>query len=197
MFKSMLDYDYRRALVFVCCMLLAIGCTQTLAEGQNVDPGLEAEQNKTVPDATPKIPTPEELKPLMSKMAKWPALYDCGPTPEVLAIITGKYGEQPMIVGAGLIQIPDGRMFKAPILVYFNAESESFSIVSHFENSFSCIMTSGQGLQPVKPRDNPTKVPNKKENEPNIGPGKLKYSDKLQQKIKLIQNDNLDYLVLR
>jgi len=196
MFNSITDYACRKALLLACCIFLTIGCTKTLAEGQNVDPGLEAEQNKTVPDATPKIPTPEELEPFVSQMSKWPALYDCGPTQEVLAVITGKYGEHPMVVGMGLIQIPDGRMFKAPVMLYFNSESKSFSVVSHFENSFSCIMTSGQGLQPAT-RGKPTKVPDKKENKPNIGPGKLEYSDKLQQKIHVIQNDNIDFLVLR
>ncbi len=63
----MLDYDYRRALAFAFCMFIAIGCTQTLAEGQTVDPGLEAERNKTVPDTAPKAPTPDELEPLVSQ----------------------------------------------------------------------------------------------------------------------------------
>lgn len=183
MFKSMLDYDYRRALAFAFCMFIAIGCTQTLAEGQTVDPGLEAEQNKTVPDTAP----------LVSQMAKWPALYDCGPTQEVIAIVTGKYGEQPMVVGMGLIQIPDGRMLRAPVLVYFNQASKSFSFISHFENGFSCIMTSGQGLQPAS---RPAKPEPKQQNKP-FKPGTYEFSDKLNLKINLIQNDNLDFLVLR
>jgi len=193
MFKSMLDYDYRRALAFAFCMFIAIGCTQTLAEGQTVDPGLEAERNKTVPDTAPKAPTPDELEPLVSQMAKWPALYDCGKTDQVLAIVTGKYGEQPMIVGMGVIQIPNGQILKAPVLVYFNKETTTFSLVSHFENAYSCIMTSGDGLQPARGSAKPTQ---KQQNKP-FKPGTYEFSDKLDLKINLIQNDNLDFLVLR
>jgi len=190
MFKSITDYDYRRGWVFACCIFLAIGCTQTLAEGQNLDPGLEAEQNA-------EIPTPEELEPFVSKMAKWPALYDCGPTTEVLAVVTGKYGEEALVVGMGLIQIPNGQLLRAPVLVYLNAETKSFSLVSHFENGFSCIMTSGQDLQPAS-RGGPKRIPKKQADpKPKVDPGTYKYSNQFEHKINVIKNDNLDFLVLR
>ena len=98
-----------------------------------------------------------------------------------------------MIVGMGVIQIPNGQILKAPVLVYFNKETTTFSLVSHFENAYSCIMTSGDGLQPARGSAKPTQ---KQQNKP-FKPGTYEFSDKLDLKINLIQNANLDFLVLR
>ena len=66
-----------------------------------------------------------------------------------MGIIHGKYKEKPMIQMGGVSQIPGGRVVQAPTVIYFNQETNTFSIVAHFQNSFSCIIMYGQGVGPA------------------------------------------------
>ena len=96
---------------------------------------------------------------------KWPTLVDCGPTQVILALVKGKYGEIEFLMSNGMVQIPDGRVLNAPTLIYMNPQTSSYTIIAHFPNAISCILTSGKDIQPAP------KVPNGQNNKGPQGPG--------------------------
>ena len=69
-----------------------------------------------------------------------------------------------------MVQLPDGRILAAPMLIYLNPQTKTFTVVAHFPNAISCIITSGKDMQPA-PR-NPN-APNG-QNGPGLKPGEFK-----------------------
>jgi hypothetical protein len=97
----------------------------------------EGSGTKSVPPANPPI------------IQKWPGFFDCGPTEVMMGIVNGKYNELPMIKMDGVLQIPGGRTIAAPTVIYFNQEKNTFSVVAHFNNGFSCIILYGHNVGPA------------------------------------------------
>jgi len=119
----------------------------------------EETPGESVPNKDGTMPNVVPNKPPV--IQKWPGLFDCGPTEVILGIVTGKYGEKPMVRMDGIIQIPGGKVVGAPTLIYFNPESTTFSIVQHFQNGFSCILIYGKNVVPVniQPEGSGTSAP--------------------------------------
>ena len=152
------------------CLSVLLACTNVYADMHE----------KILPDTVPSEPVPEtplvpEVPPVpqvpqqeKSPIAKWPGMFDCGPTGIILGIVKGKYREIEFILSNGMVQLPDGRILAAPMLIYLNPQTKTFSIVAHFPNAVSCIITSGKDMQPA-PRD-PNAAPNGQG--PGLKPGK-------------------------
>ena len=113
---------------------------------ESQDKELMDEQKKNEGSGTKKENTPPANPPIIQK---WPGFFDCGPTEVMMGIVMGKYKEKPMIQMGGVLQIPGGRVVQAPTVIYFNQETNTFSIVTHFQNQFSCIIMYGQGVGPA------------------------------------------------
>ena len=125
-----------------------------LSEASKVPPemGVDESQDKELMDSQKKNEgsgtetQPPQNPPIIQK---WPGFFDCGPTEVMMGIVMGKYKEKPMIQMGGVLQIPGGRIVQAPTTIYFNTETNTFSIVTHFQNQFSCIIMYGQGVGPA------------------------------------------------
>ena len=149
------------------CLVLLLAC------------GSVSAQDPTLPDTPliPKVPpvTPE-VNPEPSPLQKWPAVFDCGPTGYILGIVKGKYNEIEFILSNGFVQLPDGSVLQAPTLIYLNPNTKTYSVVAHFQNGHSCIITSGKDLHPapqngnVNPKEQAPKGPGLKPGKDNKGP---------------------------
>jgi len=167
------------------CLVLLLAC------------GSVSAQDPTLPDTPliPKVPpvTPE-VNPEPSPLQKWPAVFDCGQTGYILGIVKGKYNEIEFILSNGFVQLPDGRVLQAPTLIYLNPNTKTYSVVAHFQNGHSCIITSGKDLQPA-PRDG-NMTPKAPEG-PGLKPGNGKKGPYLEAKpeievdFKLIPDDRI------
>ncbi len=159
------------------CLVLLLAC------------GSVSAQDPTLPDTPliPKVPpvTPE-VNPEPSPLQKWPAVFDCGPTGYILGIVKGKYNEIEFILSNGFVQLPDGRVLQAPTLIYLNPNTKTYSVVAHFQNGHSCIITSGKDLQPA-PRDG-NMTPKAPEG-PGLKPGNGKKGPYLEAKPNEIEVD--------
>lgn len=125
-----------------------------LSEASKVPPemGVDERQDKELMESQKKEEgSGTDTKPPQNPpiIQKWPGFFDCGPNEVIMGIIHGKYKEKPMIQMGGVLQIPGGRIVQAPTVIYFNQETNTFSIVAHFQNSFSCIIMYGQGVGPA------------------------------------------------
>ena len=125
-----------------------------LSEASKVPPemGVDERQDKELMESQKKEErSGTDTKPPQNPpiIQKWPGFFDCGPNEVIMGIIHGKYKEKPMIQMGGVLQIPGGRVVQAPTVIYFNQETNTFSIVAHFQNSFSCIIMYGQGVGPA------------------------------------------------
>lgn len=123
--------------------------------------------------------------PQANPMSKWPAFYDCGPS-KIIHELIKRNGEVPMVQSIGVLQIPGDtpqgppRMMQAPITQYFNAKTGTYTIVSNFQNGYSCILLFGHGMKPaggVK-----TKLPEgewkkKLQDPPKVKPDNIKMID--------------------
>ena len=127
------------------CLAFLVACSSVTAQ-ENTIPNIPTPQPK------PEIPLPgtPEVPQQQNPVAKWPALFDCGPTQVIVAIIKGKYQEQEFILSKGMVQLPDGRILESPMLFYLNPQTKTFSVVAHFQNGYSCIVTSGKEMQPFQ-----------------------------------------------
>ena len=100
-----------------------------------------------------KTPMPE-VQGEKNPMSKWPAFYDCGPS-QIIHELIKRNGEMPMVESIGVLQIPGDtpqsppRMMQAPITQYFNGKTGTYTIVSNFQNGYSCILLFGHGLKPA------------------------------------------------
>jgi len=89
-----------------------------------------------------------------SPMQKWPAFYDCGPTPIIQELVK-RNEELPMVESVGVLQIPGEtpnqppRMMQSPVTQYFNGKTGTYTIVAQFNNGYSCILLFGHGLKPA------------------------------------------------
>mgnify|MGYP003305902639 CR=1 FL=1 len=153
------------------CLGVMLACTNSYADmhedGLKPTPNVPTIPSEPVPEVSPLVPevppVPQVPQQQKSPIAKWPGLFDCGPTGVILGLVKGKYSEIEFILSNGMVQLPDGRILAAPMLIYLNPQTKTFSIVAHFPNAISCIITSGKDMQPA-PRD-----PNQQA--PGQGPG--------------------------
>ena len=137
-------------------------------------------EDKALTEPTPGKPgegkTGKELTPeIPPVIQKWPGIFDCGPTDVVLNIVRIKYGEMPMVKMDSVLQIPGNQLVAAPVVIYFNTTTKTFSVVAHFENMFSCILLYGQNVeavnvQPQQREGSGTSAP--------MRPGQKKFFDK-------------------
>jgi hypothetical protein len=97
----------------------------------------------------PEVPK-EEYK--MPGMMKLPAFIDCGPYKDILAIVQGKYGEQPFAKFNGSIQIPNGQLILGPGALYVNVETRTWSLVVEVESAGLCITAYGQDFGAANPK---------------------------------------------
>ncbi|MDE0954628.1 MAG: hypothetical protein OR994_08115 [Candidatus Poseidoniales archaeon] len=92
---------------------------------------------------------------------KWPAVYDCDKTAIIMKIVNHNK-ELPMIDSIGVLQIPpqeqggQPRMLQAPITLYYNQATGTYSIVAKFENGHACIILFGHGIKPSSEKIIPT-----------------------------------------
>ena len=118
------------------------------------DKELMDEQKKNEGSGTKQDNAPPGNPPIIQK---WPGFFDCGPSEVIMGIVNGKYKELPMIQMDGILQIPGGRTICAPTVIYFNQEKNTFTVVTHFNNGFSCIILYGHNVGPAK--GNPAMAP--------------------------------------
>ena len=176
------------------CLVLLLACGSVAAQ----DPSLPGtpEVKPEVP-LVPKVPpiTPEVQPETKSPLMKWPAVFDCGPTGYILGVVKGKYNEIEFILSNGFVQLPDGRVLQAPTLIYLNPQTKTYSVVAHFSNGHSCIITSGKDLQPAPQNGNVN--PNPEPKGPGLKPGNGKKGPYLEAKpeievdFKLIPDDRI------
>ena len=156
------------------CLALLLACGSVYAQ----DPALPGTPPNDEVPLVPKVPpvTPEVQPETKSPLMKWPAVFDCGPTGYILGVVKGKYKEIEFILSNGFVQLPDGRVLQAPTLIYLNPQTKTYSVVAHFQNGHSCIITSGKDLQPapqngnVNPKEQAPKGPGLKPGKDNKGP---------------------------
>ena len=158
------------------CLGLIVACSSVYADQHELKPNIipnvptvpsDPVPKKNVP-LVPEVPTVPQAP--QSPIQKWPTMVDCGPTQVILGLGKGKYKEQEFILSNGMVQLPDGRILAAPMLIYLNPQTKTFTVVAHFPNAISCIITSGKDMQPA-PR-NPN-APNG-QNGPGLKPGEFK-----------------------
>lgn len=145
--------------------------------GTVVSSAVLAEASKVPPAETPQVEKKEEGSGTTTPMPKdgpksngqnqmpiqkWPGMFDCGPTPVILEIIS-KYSEIPFLQMNGVIQIPDGRTIPTQAKIYFNPKTTTFSVVAHFQNGFSCIMFYGNSMAPIGQTTKTPSLQNKKQ----------------------------------
>jgi len=87
------------------------------------------------------------------KVQKLATLNDCSEWKIVNRILMETYGETPFVIADGVISavIPgEIQKTKHRMLIYFNKETTSFSIVSLFvEEDMACIINSGNNFRPI------------------------------------------------
>ena len=132
------------------CLAFLVACSSVTAQ-ENMIPTPQPKPEVPLPGMpAPEVPAIPEVPQQQSPIAKWPALFDCGPTQVIVAVIKGKYQEQEFILSKGMVQLPDGRILESPMLFYLNPQTKTFSVVAHFPNGYSCIVTSGKEMQPFQ-----------------------------------------------
>ena len=157
------------------CLAFLVACSSVTAQENTIPtPKINPEVQPGTPGpTTPGMPEMfNNEKKQQSPIAKWPALFDCGPTQVIVAVIKGKYQEQEFILSKGSVQLPDGRILQSPMLFYLNPQTKTFSVVAHFGNGYSCIVASGSEMQPF------TGQGQKPQNQSPEGPGLKPGSDK-------------------
>lgn len=141
----------KKSLIFCIALLFGtVVSSAVLAEASKVPPAETPQVEKKEEGSGTTTPLPKDgPKPTPGMpIAKWPGLFDCGPT-QVITDIIGKYEEVPFLQMNGVIQIPDGRTIPTGARIYFNPKTTTFSLVAHFQNGFSCIMFYGNSLAPI------------------------------------------------
>lgn len=80
---------------------------------------------------------------------KWPGYFDCGTTDGIVNFIQNNKKEEPILESTGVLQIPPAevggeiRMVKSAMVLYFNPKTQTWSMVAHFQNAYSCVLTFG------------------------------------------------------
>ena len=153
----------------VLVLMISASCTTISNAEESLKPDLKPTPEQKAPEGNPLVPNVPPVNPQNPApnniIQKWPTLVDCGPTQVILALVKGKYGEIEFLMSNGMVQIPDGRVLNAPTLIYMNPQTSSYTIIAHFPNAISCILTSGKDIQPAP------KVPNGQNNKGPQGPG--------------------------
>ena len=116
---------------------------------ESQDKELMDEQKKNEGSGTKKENTPPVTPDNPPIIQKWPGFFDCGPSEVIMGIVNGKYKELPMLQMDGILQIPGGRTIGAPTVIYFNQDKNTFTVVTHFNNGFSCIILYGHNVGPA------------------------------------------------
>lgn len=82
-----------------------------------------------------------------------PTLADCNTTEKVFDDLVNKFGEEPVAIGNGMIQVlKTGELKPGHVAIWYN-EGVSFTITITFpEDSMTCIIIPGNQLMFVKPK---------------------------------------------
>ena len=105
----------------------------------------------------------EEAKGAFPGLMKLPALIDCGPYKDIMKIIND-FGEQPFAQFQGMIQIGGDKMIVGKALMYVNATTLTWSLVTEVASSGLCITATGKNFAPYIP----TNVDNKSQPETDL-----------------------------
>ena len=80
------------------CLAFLVACSSVTAQ-ENMIPTPQPKPEVPLPGMpAPEVPAIPEVPQQQSPIAKWPALFDCGPTQVIVAVIKGKYQEQEFIL---------------------------------------------------------------------------------------------------
>ena len=89
---------------------------------------------------------PETIKPQLYNSQK-PVLCD---TPDNIIEIIDSYDENPYLKFNGVSPSSDGQYLKTIIILGFNKETESWSLVEFINDTTACIIGNGRGIQLVE-----------------------------------------------
>ena len=89
---------------------------------------------------------PETIKPQLYNSQK-PVLCD---TPDNIIDIIKSYDENPYLKFNGVSPSSDGQYLKTIIILGFNKETESWSLVEFINDTTACIIGNGRGIQLVE-----------------------------------------------
>lgn len=83
---------------------------------------------------------------------KWPGFFDCGQKELIMDIVQNKKKEESILEGNGVIQIPPAnaggeiRFLSSSMVLYFNPKTQTWTMVAHFQNAYSCILLFGDDM---------------------------------------------------
>lgn len=84
------------------------------------------------------------LRPLL------PVVLECEKTEILFKKLSNDYGEEPMMIGNGVVVLLNRDLKEGLMGLWFNKDTTSYSITVTFEEGLSCYVLLGNGLQPYR-----------------------------------------------
>jgi hypothetical protein len=73
----------------------------------------------------------------------------CDYVVKLTAIITNKYGEQPLFQGTGLqFSAQDGKAYQSSMMYFVNQDTGSWSLVALYPDGTACMVANGRDFEP-------------------------------------------------
>lgn len=84
------------------------------------------------------------LRPLL------PVVLECEKTEVLFDKLIQEYGEEPMMIGHGVVVLLNRDLKEGLMGLWFNKDTTSYTITSTFEEGLSCYVLLGNGLKPYR-----------------------------------------------
>ena len=79
-----------------------------------------------------------------------PVVLECEKTEVLFQKLSDEYGEEPKMIGYGVVVLLNRQLKEGLMGLWFNKETTSYTITATFEEGLSCYVFLGNGLQPYK-----------------------------------------------
>lgn len=132
--------------IITCAIIVVAYATSSFAQEKHEGSG---------GDQRPQNPL-QETQPLQTpQITQWPGFFNCGKSQFIMEGVS-RDGQIPMLQATGILTIPGAegsgqatQMIQTQMVQYFNPKNLTFTVVSHLNNGYSCMILFGSQMSPA------------------------------------------------